>query len=476
MPQAVDMEEAVLGACLIQVEAPGKALDIMKAEMFYKEGHEYIFSAIERMYDAGDKIDILTVTNHLKERKTSHGKTELELAGGAYYISQITSRVASAANIEFHCRILVQKWVLRRIIVNCSRAVNRSYNEDPDIFDVLDEIGDLLLMRDKLVVAGSEMHRAADLIGMETEDYNERVAADKSGRQIGVRTGFVKADRLTTGWQNGTLIVTAARPGMGKTAFIVESGIAAARSGIPVGLFSLEMKELKIMQRIVTQMSEVDNYRYKRGWLDSSEMQKLDEARSELLNLPFYIDDTPGLSITALRTKARRMKQKYGVGMIIVDYLQLMSGTANDKRNNNREQEIASISRGLKACSMELDIPVHALSQLSRAVEARGGDKRPQLSDLRESGAIEQDADTVMFIHRPEYYIQQRNEDVQDEFKNYAELIFAKNREGSVATIGVEFLAHCTKFRDAPGDQPQQMNAVQPNRNFYEPNKEEDPF
>lgn len=470
LPQCVELEEAVLGAMLLERAAPGKALDWLRPEMFYKEAHQIIFRAMEEMYAAGQPIDILTVTNHLQQKKLQSGGSELNQVGGAYYISCLTARIASDANLEFHCRIIIQKWCHRMVIYHGSLAVNRSYNDDPDIFGVFDDLTDLILIRDKLVTDGSDVHAVSDLVNLEIERYNDRAAANQTGILTGINTGLIRLNRLTMGWHAGKLVIVAARPGMGKTALVGKFAIEAARVGVGVGFFSLEMSDEELMQRFVTGIAEVDNYRYNRGQLGSGEMMEVNNARDELTRLPIYIDDTPGISITTLRSKARRLKQKYGIGMLIVDYLQLMEGKATDKRNGNREQEISSISRGLKSISKELELPVIALSQLSRAVETRGGDKRPQLSDLRESGAIEQDADMVMFIHRPDYY------DKGTDQQGIAEIIIAKNRGGDTTTIVTEFIAKSTTFKDAPEDRPKyQTNSIKPNVNFYEA-KKDDPF
>lgn len=492
MPQATELEEAVLGAIMLEVSAPGKAISILKSGMFYKEGHNIIFAAIERMYAAGEPIDILTVTNHLKARKTNEttpipGRytTELDAVGGAYYISSLTNRVASDNNIEFHCYIIVQKWVLRQCITTCSRVVSRCYNEDPDIFGVLDEIRTLILMEDNLVKQGSEAPAVGDLINLEIEDYDARVAADRSGRLVGVSTGHVQLDRLTNGWGNGRFIILAARPAMGKTAEVLGNVVAAARAKMPVAVFSMEAPKLETVQRILCAMAEVDNYSYSRGWCNDEELHRLNAARSELATLPIYIEDATDLSITVFRQKVRRLFLKHGIKLAVADYLQLMRGSASDKRSGgNREQEISTISRGMKATAMELNVPVIALSQLSRAVEMRGGDKRPQLSDLRESGSLEQDADMVIFIHRPEVYGFIQDDDGNSN-AGVAEFIIAKHRNGATGTVMARFIPQYAKFVDPEYESPitQQPSSLQPNVNFHpdrtiQPRKEteEDPY
>jgi replicative DNA helicase len=474
LPQAVDLEQAVLGAVLICNTAITKVIDVLKPEMFYRESHQKVFASFERLYAAGEPIDFLTVTNDLNNQKDG----VLESIGGGYFISCLSKGIAADTNIEFHARIIIQKWVLRQIIYQGQLAVNRAYNDDPDIFSVLDDIGDLLLMRDKLVTGSKEVPAVSFIVDKEIEDYDLRVAANQSGKVLGIPTGFQGMDKLTMGWQGGKLIILAARPAMGKSALVGGFSLTSAKVGVPVAFFSLEMPEIELVQRFLTDLGEIDNHQYQRGMLIPQDLEKLYKARLKLTTLPIYIDDTPTLSITALRAKARRLKQKNNIGMIVVDYLQLMEGKPGEKKSGNREQEISGISRGLKAIAKELDVPVVALSQLSRAVETRGGDKRPQLSDLRESGAIEQDADMVIFLHRPEYYKQDQYEDGEST-KDVAEIIIAKHRGGQLGTEKVKFIANQTKFTDF-GLETYTPKSLSPNRNFYEPKRqtdiEEDPF
>lgn len=475
MPQAVELEEAVLGAVMLEVHAPGTALSILKSGMFYKDEHNVIFAAFERMYEAGEPIDIKTVYNHLRCRKTTEiitGKqyaTEADKVGGAYYISQLTNRVASAANLEYHCRIIVQKYVLRQIILNCSRAVNRSYNEDPDIFGVLDEIGDLLLLRDNLVAQSSEAPAVGNLIGKEVEDYERRVAANATGKTVGVPTGHVQLDRLTTGWEGGRLIVLAAHTGEGKSAEAVGTyALTAARSGIPVLVFSLENTEIETVQRLLSNIAEVNNHEYKRGRLIAEDLRRMERARGILEDLPLFIDATPGLSITEIRSRSRRLKQKHNIGLVVVDYIQIAKGAKSDVRHGNREQEVAGISRGLKNLAKELDIPVIGLSQFSREGKKRGG--RPQLTDLRESGALEHDADMVIFIHHPDMTEDERGKLFGEE----SELIVAKHRGGGTGTVKVKFVPEHTKFVDV-GLTTYQQAPLNPNVDFQHESKK-DPF
>lgn len=460
LPQAVELEEAVLGALLndAQVEACMRvANDILKPEMFYRPEFEVIFRAIQAMYTDGQKIDIATVTDYLHVRK------QLESAGGAITVSVCSScRYATPQNIEFHARVVLQKWVLRQGIYHGQLIANRCYNEDPDIFDVFDDARDFILIEDQITKGASDIQAVSTIINEEIEDYDATAAARHSNKLTGIPTGYYQLDRETNGWQNATLTYLGARPSMGKTAFIMGSAVHAAKSGFPVAVFSLETKRIKLLKRILSAEAQVDNYRYKRGELMPDEINVLNEARSTLMDLPLYIDDEPILSITQLRSKTRRMYERHGVRMVIVDFLQLMQGKKDERKQANREQEISTISRGLKTLCMELNIPVIALSQMGREVEKRGGDKRPKLSDLRESGSLEQDADMVLLIHRPEYYGDNQDSD-GNSTAGKAEIIIAKNKDGELQTLDMEFIGKYTKFVDRSSNQ---FGGLVPNNEF----------
>jgi replicative DNA helicase len=436
-PQAVELEEAVLGALMLEKDALTNVIDILKPQSFYKESHERIFSAIERLFTRSEPVDILTVTQELK--KTG----ELDLVGGAYYITQLTNRVASAANAEFHARIISQKYIQRELIRTSSETIRDAYEESSDVFDLLDraEKGLFSIVEGNIRKNYDKMHT---LIKKAIEQIE--VAKNRKDGLSGVPSGLTALDRLTSGWQNSDLVIIAARPAMGKTALVLSMARnAAVEFDKPVAIFSLEMSSLQLVTRLISSESELPGEKLKKGTLEDYEFQQLNDKIKKLAEAPLFIDDTPGLSVFELRAKARRLKEQHNIQLIIVDYLQLM--TAGGEGKGNREQEISTISRSLKGLAKELNVPVIALSQLSRAVETRGGDKKPQLSDLRESGAIEQDADMVMFIHRPEYYNITEDESGMPT-AGVAELIIAKHRNGPVDSVKTRYIGQYTKFAD----------------------------
>jgi replicative DNA helicase len=436
-PQAVELEEAVLGALMLEKDALTNVIDILKPQSFYKEAHERIFSAIERLFTRSEPVDILTVTQELK--KTG----ELDLVGGAYYITQLTNRVASAANAEFHARIISQKYIQRELIRTSTETIRDAYEESSDVFDLLDkaEKGLFSIVEGNIRKNYDKMHT---LIKKAIEQIE--VAKNRKDGLSGVPSGLTALDRLTSGWQKSDLVIIAARPAMGKTALVLSMARnAAVEFNKPVAIFSLEMSSLQLVTRLISSESELSGEKLKKGTLEDYEFQQLNDKIKGLAEAPLFIDDTPGLSVFELRAKARRLKEQHNIELIIVDYLQLM--TAGSEGKGNREQEISTISRSLKGLAKELNVPVIALSQLSRAVETRGGDKKPQLSDLRESGAIEQDADMVMFIHRPEYYGLTEDEAGMPT-AGVAELIIAKHRNGPVDSVKTRYIGQYTKFAD----------------------------
>ena len=436
-PQAVELEEAVLGALMLEKDALTEVIDILKPQSFYKDAHARIFSAIQQLFTRSEPVDILTVTQELK--KTG----ELDIVGGAYFITQLTNRVASAANAEFHARIISQKYIQRELIRVSTKTINDAYEEGSDVFDLLDSAESSLFS----IMEGNikkNYDKMSTLI-KKAIDQIEHTRNNKEGLS-GVQSGLTSLDRLTNGWQKSDLVIIAARPAMGKTALVLTMARnAAVDFQKPVAIFSLEMSSLQLVTRLIASESELSAEKLKKGQLEDYEFQQLNDKIAKLASAPLFIDDTPGLSVFELRAKARRLKEQHKIELIIVDYLQLM--TAGGEGKGNREQEIATISRSLKGLAKELEIPVIALSQLSRAVETRGGDKRPQLSDLRESGAIEQDADMVMFIHRPDYY--NITEDAEGNSTiGMAELIIAKHRNGPVDSAKTRFIGQFTKFED----------------------------
>lgn len=434
-PQAVELEEAVLGAIMLEKDAYTAVIDILKPEIFYKPVHQTIFKAIQSLFEKSEPIDILTVTQELKE------KGQLEIVGGPYYIASLTSRVGSAANIEFHCKILVEKFIKRELIRISSEIITNAFEETSDVFDVLDKAEQSLFD-----VAQGNLNRGSTKMSDLLRDAIRQIeeASKNENKSRGVPSGFDELDRVTSGWQNSNLIIIAARPGMGKTAFSLSlARNAAVDYGIPVGIFSLEMEAIELVNRLIAAETNIDSEKIKKGNLRPDEWEALHANLNKLAEAPIFINDTPGITIFDFRAIARRLHQHHKVGLIIIDYLQLMRGSAETR--GMREQEISLISRSLKAIAKELRIPIIALSQLSRKVEDRGGDKRPQLSDLRESGAIEQDADMVCFIYRPEYYGIENDEN-GDSLKGIAQIIIAKNRHGQTRDVTLGFIASQTKF------------------------------
>lgn len=438
-PQALDLEEAVLGAMLIDKKGVDEVIDMLSAEAFYKEAHGYIFEAIFSLFESGEPIDLLTVSDELKRQK------KLEAAGGDFYLVQLTQKVSSSAHIEFHARIILQKYIQRSLIKISNEIIKESYDDSTDVFDLLDMAESRLYDVTQGNIKTST--ESAKNLVIQAKNRIEEIS-NKEGLS-GVPSGFEKLDLLTSGWQPSDLIIIAARPGMGKTALTLSMArnIAVERD-IPVAFFSLEMSSVQLITRLISSETELSSDKLRTGNLKDYEWEQLNVKVKALENAPLYIDDTPSLSIFDLRAKARRLVSQYGIKIIFIDYLQLMTATLKHS-GGNREQEISTISRNLKALAKELNIPVIALSQLSRAVETRGGSKRPLLSDLRESGAIEQDADIVSFIYRPEYYkIEEWDDEERTPTKNQAEFIVAKHRNGAADTIRLKFLGHLGKFEN----------------------------
>lgn len=438
-PQALDLEEAVLGALMIEKDALSAVVDILKPESFYKDAHQKIYNAILTLFANSEPIDMLTVTQQL--RKTG----EIELIGGGGYISELTVRVNSAANIEYHARIITEHSLKRGVISLASEALRMAFEDTTDVFGLLDQTEQALFS----LTESNIRKNYADMGTIVRQALNEMETKKNQEGLTGIPSGFTNLDRLTSGWQPTELIILAARPAMGKTAFVVSAlRNAAVDHGKPVAIFSLEMSSVQLVNRLISAEAEIDSEKIRKGTLAPHEWQQLHHKIQRLTEAPIFIDDTPALSILELRAKCRRLKAQHDIQMVVIDYLQLMSGdTSGRGGGGNREQEIASISRALKNLAKELNVPVIALSQLSRAVETRGGDKKPQLSDLRESGSIEQDADMVCFLYRPEYYNITQDE-AGNSTQGIGEVIVAKNRSGSLDTIQLRFIAKYTKFCD----------------------------
>nr|WP_294895851.1 replicative DNA helicase [uncultured Pedobacter sp.] len=442
-PQALDLEEAVLGALMLEKDALSTVIDILKPDVFYKDAHQKIFQAIQTLFTASSPVDILTVCAQLRQQG------ELELIGGAFYITELTNRVASAANIEFHARIISQKFIQRELIRISTDIINQSYEDTSDVFELLDyaeknlfDIAQNNLRRDS---------RKMDDIVKESLKILESLRG-KDDSLTGVPSGFTALDRVTNGWQKSDLIIIAARPAMGKTAFVLTCARnAAVQFNKPVVVFSLEMSSVQLTNRLISGEAEIEQEKIRKGQLEPWEWQQMTSKIGKLSEAPLIIDDTPALNVFEFRAKCRRLKAQYDIQMIIIDYLQLMQGKSDGKGGGgggNREQEISSISRALKQVAKELSVPVIALSQLSRAVENRpGGSKKPMLSDLRESGAIEQDADMVLFLYRPEYYGLDQDEN-GNPTAGVGEVIIAKHRNGETCTVPLRFIGKYVKFTD----------------------------
>jgi len=454
-PQAVDMETAVLGAMMIDKKGIDAVIDILHPDAFYKEQHQAIYAAIHTLFQNSEPTDLLTVSNQLKK----DGK--LSMVGGDFYLIELTQKVSSSAHIEFHARIILQKYIQRQLISISSEIIEQSYNETADVFDLLD-----MAETKFFEVTQGNLKKSS-----ETSDSLVRQALKKiedlSGKEgmSGYATGFSKLDALTSGWQPSDLIIIAARPGMGKTAFVISMAKNMAIDfNHGVAVFSLEMSSVQLITRMISSETGLSSEKLRKGTLEPHEWEQLNVKVKNLSEAPIFIDDTPSLSIFDLRAKSRRLKSQHDIKIIVVDYLQLM--TAGGAAGGNREQEISMISRNLKALAKELQIPVIALSQLSRSVETRGGSKRPLLSDLRESGAIEQDADIVSFIFRPEYYgMTEWDDDDHTPCEGQGEFIVAKHRNGGLDNIRLKFTGHLAKFSDLEDDFGGQLESSMNNFN-----------
>ncbi len=438
-PQAKELEEAVLGAIMLEKSAFDTVVEILKPECFYVDANQRIYRAMQGLALKSLPIDLLTVVEELKFRE------ELDVVGGPYYVTKLTNSVVSSANIDAHSRIILQKFIQRELIRISGEIIGDAYEDSIDVFDMLDEAEGKLFE-----ITNNHLRKNFDSIDAVLVKTIQRIE-DMRNRQediTGVPTGFPSMDKLTYGWQNTDLIILAARPSVGKTAFalnLVRSAAMHPTKPTAVGFFSLEMSSSQLVQRILSAESEIWLEKIARGKLEEHEMKQLYKKGIERLSkAPIFIDDTPALNIFELRAKCRRLKNKHNVGLVIIDYLQLMSGSGDSR--SNREQEISKISRDLKGLAKELQIPIIALSQLSREVEKRKeGNKIPQLSDLRESGAIEQDADMVMFLYRPEYYDITSNE-MGESNKGETYVKIAKHRNGSLDTVKLRALLHIQKF------------------------------
>ena len=437
-PQAIELEEAVLGALMIDNESLSDTIDSLQPEYFYKPDNQKIFEAIINLFNSSKPVDILTVSEELKRMG------DLEAVGGMLYISQLTNNVSSSSNTEFHARIIAEKFIKRSLISISNNIIGDAFNDTIDIFDLLNTAEEKLFN-----VTEGTLRKSYDKMSILIKGAldNIEVLRQKEDGLSGVPSGFTKLDRVTSGWQKSDLVIIAARPGMGKTAFALSMARnIAINHNKAIGFFSLEMSSEQLVSRLIASEAELSASKLRRGDLKDYEMVQLHEKIKQLSDAQIYIDDTPALTVFELRAKARRLVKNHNVEIIIIDYLQLMSAGGNA---GNREQEISTISRSLKGIAKELKIPVIALSQVNRGVESRTGtgSKRPMLSDLRESGAIEQDADIVTFIYRPEYY-KIYEWDNGDDSRSQAEIIIAKHRNGALENVRLKFTAEFAKFSD----------------------------
>ena len=439
-PQALDLEEVVLGAMMIDKKGVDEVIDMLSPDAFYKDAHKYIFEAIFKLFESSEPIDLLTVSSQLKK------DSKLDIAGGDFYLIYLTQKVSSSAHIEFHARIILQKFIQRSLIKISNEIIEDSYDETKDVFDLLDRAEARLYE-----VTQGNIKRSSETSQELVRQAKKKIEEISNKEGIsGVPSGFDKLDKLTSGWQESDLIIIAARPGMGKTALALSMARnIAVTQNIPVAFFSLEMSSIQLITRLISSETGLSSQKLRTGRLEKHEWEQLNVKVKALEKAPLFIDDTPSLSIFDLRAKSRRLSSQHGIKLIVVDYLQLMTTGGGMKGSGNREQEISTISRNLKALAKELSIPVIALSQLSRAVETRGGSKRPLLSDLRESGAIEQDADIVAIIYRPEYYkIDEWDDEERTPTEGQAEFIVAKHRNGGLDSIRLKFIPHLGKFEN----------------------------
>lgn len=434
-PSAPEIEAAVLGAMLIEKEAVPKAIELLTKDSFYMRQHQLIFDAMIFLFESNEPIDTVTLYEELKKRN------QIEEVGGAVYLSKLSQDISSAANVEFHCKIIIEKQILRGLITSSHQIAQSAYEGNLDAFEILDDA-------ERKIFEITETHlqrsfQSMDRAVRDALEYIEAIHSQKE-RKFSVPTGFYELDEMLGGFQKSDLIIIAARPSMGKTAFALTlARNAAIDHGIPIGIFSLEMSTMQLIIRMLCAEGRLNAHLVRTGKLPSEEGVKLSKNAHKLINAPLFVDDSPSQTVLEIRAKARRLKAEKNIGMIIIDYLQLMQGPP---KAESREREISHISRSLKALAKELNIPVIALAQLNRAVESRS-DKRPQLSDLRESGSIEQDADVVIFLNRPEYYGIEKDENGESN-EGVAEIIIGKQRNGPTGTVKLAFIKDYARFEN----------------------------
>lgn len=473
-PQAKELEEAVLGALMLEKDAFSKVCEILKPEHFYEKSHQLIYESIQSLALRQDPVDMLTVQADLKRREL------LDEVGGIMALVRLTDNVVSTAHLEYHAHIVAQKYLARELILFSMNVQARAYDESTDVKDLMEFAESSLFS-----LSQQSMKKEVVQIDPIIDEAMRRIkiASQRTDNLSGLPTGFKELDNITSGWQESDLIILAARPAMGKTAFVLSMALKMAVDyQIPVGVFSLEMSNVQLVNRLIVNVSSIPGEKIKNGRLDTSEWLLLDQQLKQLYNAPIYIDDTPSLSVFEFCTKARRLVKERGVKILMIDYLQLMN--ASGGKFGNREQEVSTISRSLKALAKELEIPIVALAQVNRQSASRAASntgsgnaadaKRPQLSDLRESGAIEQDADIVCFIHRPEYYgIKEDSDGNSTEGK--AELIVAKHRNGSTGIIRLNFVKQFARFCDEEEDNYSYMSSHTIDQ-MVQQNSQSDPF
>ncbi len=435
-PAAPEIEASVLGAMMIEQEAVPKAIELLTPESFYLKEHRLIFEAMLGLFDAGEPIDTVTLYEELKKRE------HIEEVGGAVYLSKLSQIISSAANVEYHAKIILEKEILRGLISSSHQIARAAYEGTEDAFDILDEA-------ERKIFEITETHLKKSFSGMDraVRDALEYIEAIHSNtkQKFSVPTGFYELDEMLGGFQKSDLIIIAARPSMGKTALALSlARNAAIDHKVPVGIFSLEMSTMQLVIRLLCAEGRLNAHLVRTGKLPHEEGVKLSKNAHKLIESPIFVDDTPAQTVLEIRAKARRLKVEHNIGVIIIDYLQLMQGPAGSE---SREREISHISRSLKSLAKELNIPVIALAQLNRAVEART-DKRPQLSDLRESGSIEQDADVVLFLNRPEYYGFKSFPDDGSPTDGIAEVIIGKQRNGPTGDVRLAFIKEYARFEN----------------------------
>lgn len=436
-PHDTELEEVVLGALMLEKDAYMNVCDFLTPESFYDPRNQKIYEAISNLGLNQRPIDMMTVTEQLRINKT------LDFVGGPIRITELTASVYSAANIEYHAKIIAQKYLARRLITFATNIETQAFDESNDVDDLLQEAEGKLFEISQTHLK-REVTQVDPVLNLALEQI--QTAANTSSGLSGLQTGYTGLDKMTSGWQNSDLIIIAARPAMGKTAFVLSMAKnMAVDFNTPIAIFTLEMANVQLVKRLISNVADLEGEKIKSGQLSPEEWDRLNERIRGVFSSPLYLDETPGLSITELRTKARRLVRERGVRLIMIDYLQLMN--ASGMKLGSREQEVSTISRSLKALAKELDIPIIALSQLNRSTETRE-DKRPVLSDLRESGAIEQDADIVCFIHRPEYYTKSGEDANGNDIRGLAELIVAKHRSGAVGDVKLRFVSKFARFEN----------------------------